>query len=150
GVVRKVPGVASVVIEPQETVEEVRVRLRDGGLAQFGVSRAYAADFLQTALQGEVLSQVLEGQRRFDLLLRLDEPFRSDYDNLKRLRLRLPGRKGDVALDELAEVGEGAGPNAVSRENARRVIVLRCNVAGRDLAGVVEDVRRRVRDEVPL
>jgi HME family heavy-metal exporter len=128
----------------------LHIRLRPDDLALFGVSRAYVAEFLQTALQGEVVSQVLEGQRRFDLLVRLEEPYRTDYPSLARLRLDLPDNRGQVMLGELADIGPGVGANQVNRENARRRIVVRCNASGRDLAGVVADVQQRVAERVPL
>jgi HME family heavy-metal exporter len=147
---RDVPGLAPPVIEAQQYAEELHVRLRSDDLAFHGVRRKYVADFVQTAIQGEVVSQVLEGERRFDLLVRLDEPFRADYDNLKRLRLELPGREGQVSLGDLADVGLGAGPNEVSRENARRRLAVRCTVVDRDLGSVVADIKQRIRERVPL
>ena len=110
---------------------------------------------LQTALQGEVVSQVLEGQRRFDLLVRLEEEYRTDYANLGRLRIDLPKIDDDderpqVELREVADIGEGTGPNAVNRENARRRIVIRCNTQGRDLASAVREIQARVRQRVQL
>src|SRR5262249_60754877 len=112
--IKDVPGLTPPVIEAQQYAEELHVRLRDDDLAFHGVRRKYVADFVQTALQGEVVSQVLEGERRFDLLVRLDEPFRVDYDNLKRLRLELPGHDRQVSLWDLADIGLGARPHAVS------------------------------------
>ena len=105
---------------------------------------------LQTALQGEVTSQVLEGQRRFDLLIRLEESYRTDYANLGRLRIDLPNGRGQVELSQLAEISEGSGPNAVNRENARRRIVIRCNTQNRDLASAVAEIQQRVKDRVEL
>src|SRR5207253_925480 len=145
-----VPGLTPPVVVPQQQVEELHVRLRPDDLAFHGVSRAYVAGFLQTALQGAVVSQVLEGQRRFDLLVRLEEPYRTDYPSLGRLRLDLPDKRGQVMLSELADIGPGTGANQVNRENARRRIVIRCNASGRDLAGVVADIQQRVKQRVTL
>jgi CzcA family heavy metal efflux pump len=140
-----VPGVTPPIVEPIQSVEEIHIRPRPDDLALHGVSRAYVGNFVQTALQGEVVSQVLDGQRRFDLLVRLEDAYRTDYSQLGRLRIDLPGNHGQVELKALADVGEGAGPNGVNRENARRRIVIRCNSKGRDLAGVVTDIKARVR-----
>jgi HME family heavy-metal exporter len=148
--IRTVPGLTPPVVEPIRQTEELHVRLRPDDLAYYGISRAYVGEFVQTALQGEVVSQVRDGQRRFDLLVRLEEAYRTDYPQLGRLRVDLPGNRGQVELRELADIGEGTGPNAVNRENARRRIVVRCNTQGRDLAGVVADIQRRVRDDVEL
>ncbi|MCI0682776.1 MAG: efflux RND transporter permease subunit [Gemmataceae bacterium] len=148
-VIQTVPGVTPPIVEPIQMSEELHIRLRPDDLARHGVSRKYAADFLQTALQGDPVSQVLDGQRRFDIIVRLEEAYRTDYAQLGRLRIELPPNRdgtarGQVELRELADIGPGIGPNAVNRENARRRIVIRCNTQGRDLAGVVADIQERV------
>jgi len=148
--IRSVPGLTPPVVEPIQMAEELTIRLRPDDLAFHGVTRAYVARILETALQGEVLSQVLEGQRRFDLLVRLEEGYRTDYANLGRLRIDLPNDRGQIELRELADVGEGLSPNAVNRENARRRIVVRCNTQGRDLASAVAEIQNRIRDTVAL
>jgi HME family heavy-metal exporter len=154
-VVQTVPGVTPPIVEPIQMSEELHIRLRADDLAQYGVSRSYVASFLQTALQGDPVSQVLDGPRRFDLIVRLEEAYRTDYAQLGRLRIELPAdhngkARGQVELRELADIGPGIGPNAVKRENARRRIVIRCNVQGRDLAGVVADIQTRVGNAVEL
>ena len=149
-VIATVPGLTPPVVEPLQKTEELQVRLRAEDLAWHGLTRETVARIIQTALQGEVVSQVLEGPRRFDLLVRLEEEYRTDYANLGRLRVDLPGGRGQVELRELADIGPGSGPNSVNRENARRRIVVRCNTQGRDLAGAVAEIRRRVGAEVPL
>lgn len=148
--VQGVAGITPPVVEPIKHTEELHVRLRSDDLAFHGLTRAYVAQILQTALQGEVVSQVLEGQRRFDLLVRLEESYRTDYANLGRLRIDLPNNRGQIELRELADIGEGSGPNAVNRENARRRIVIRCNTQDRDLASAVAEIQQRVSVEVPL
>ena len=145
-----VPGVTPPVVEPIRQTEELHIRLRSDDLAFHGVTRAYVARILQTALQGEVVSQVLEGQRRFDLLVRLEETYRTDYANLGRLRIDLPNDRGQIELRELADIGEGMGPNAVNRENARRRIVIRCNTQSRDLASAVAEIEQRVQTQIVL
>lgn len=143
-----VPGVTPPVVEPIRETEELHIRLRPDDLAQYGLTRAYVGQIIQTALQGEVVSQVLEGQRRFDLLVRLEESYRTDYANLGRLRIDLPENRGQVELRELADIGPGTGPNSLNRENARRRIVIRCNTQGRDLSSAVEEIERRIHNGV--
>jgi HME family heavy-metal exporter len=148
--VQDVPGLTPPVIEPIRQTEELHIALRDYDLARYGLTRAYVAKVLQTALQGEVVSQVLEGQRRFDLLVRLEERYRTDYANLGRLRIDLPNNRGQVELARLADISAGAGPNSINRENARRRIVIRCNTQDRDLASAVAEIQQRVQDRVHL
>ena len=148
--IKDVPGVTPPVIEPVQQTAELHIRLRPDDLARYGLTREYVGRIMQTALQGEVTSQVLEGQRRYDLLIRLEQAHRTDYANLGRLRIDLPGNKGQVELASLADISEGVGPNAVNRENARRRIVIRCNTQDRDLASAVAEIQQRVKDRVEM
>ena len=149
-----VPGVSSLVVEPIRKVEEIHIDLRPEALAYYGVDRAAVGAFVQTALNGETVSQVVEGQRRFDLVVRLDEPFRADVANLKELKFDLPNGGEQIRLKDLADVtppsGGDSGANQVKRENSRRRIVIRCNASGRDLASVVGEIRTTVAEKVPL
>ncbi len=153
--IEDVPGITPPIVEPIQETTELHIALRADDLALYGLTREYVAGVLQTALQGEVVSQVLEGQRRFDLLVRLEEEYRTDYANLDRLRIDLPNLEGEpdrgqIELRDVANVGVGTGPNSVNRENARRRIVIRCNTEGRDLAGAVGDIKRLVGDAVQM
>jgi len=150
GTIQSTPGLTPPVVEPIRQTSELHVRLRSDDLAYYGLTRASVAGMLQTALQGQVVSQVLEGQRRFDLLVRLEEGYRTDYANLGRLRIDLPDGRQQIELHEVADIGEGTGPNAVNRENARRRIVIRCNTQDRDLAGAVAEIQQRIQQRVQL
>jgi CzcA family heavy metal efflux pump len=146
-----IPGITPPIIDPQERVDELHVVLRPDDLAYFGLSREYVADFVQTALRGEAMFPVLEGQRRFDLVVKLKEPYRSDPYNLGELRLDLPEGRGQIRLREVADFPKSAsGPIVVNRENVRRGQTVRCNVTGRDLASAVAEVEERVRSGVPM
>jgi len=146
-----VPGVTPPIIDPQERVDELHVVLRPDDLAIYGISREYVADFVQTALKGETVSKVLEGQRRFNLVIKLQEPFRSDPAYLKELRLDLPGGRGQLRLKDIADFPEAAsGPNLVNRENVRRRQFVRCNVSGRDLGSAISEIEHNVNSRVQL
>lgn len=147
---QSVPGLTPPIVEPIRQTEELHIRLRSDDLAFHGITRAYVAQIVQTALQGEVVSQVLEGQRRFDLLVGLEETYRTDYANIGRLRIDLPDNRGQIELREVADIGEGAGANAVNRENARRRIVIRCNTQDRDLASAVAEIQQRIQNNVAM
>ncbi|QDU11842.1 efflux RND transporter permease subunit [Gimesia aquarii] len=150
-VIADVPGVTPPIIDPQERVDELHVVLKPDELAFFGLSREYVANFVQTALKGEAISQVLVGQRRFDLVIKLNELYRSDPYNLGELRLDLPDGRGQIRLREVADFpGSASGPNLVNRENVRRRQTIRSNVSGRDLASAVVEIEKRVRDQVAL
>ncbi|MCE9562051.1 MAG: efflux RND transporter permease subunit [Planctomycetes bacterium] len=145
--ISSIPGVTPPVIEMQQATGEVHIRLRPADLAYHGLTRDEVASVVKTALQGEEVSQVIEGQRRFDLIVRLDDQFRTDMPRLGKLRIERIGRP-PVLLGEVADIGDSVGPNAVNRENVRRRIIIRCNVQGRDLASVVQDIQKQVTAQV--
>lgn len=153
--ISNIPGITPPIIEPIQMTPELHIQLRGEDLAFYGLTRQYVADVLQTALQGEVVSQVLLGQRRFDLVIRLEEEYRTDYANLGRMRIDLPHlqgetERGQIELRDVATILEGSGPNSVNRENARRRIVIRCNTQGRDLASAVKAIKRSVQEQLTL
>ncbi len=155
GSIEDVQGITPPIIEPVRMTPELHIQFRGEDLSLHGLTREYVADVLQTALRGEVVSEVLEGQRRFDLLIRLEKPSRTDYANLGRLRIDLPHRtaeskRGQIELRDVAKISEGSGPNSVNRENASRRIVVRCNTQGRDLASAVTEIKQRVDDQVAM
>ena len=96
------------------------------------------------------MSQIIEEQRRFDLFVRLEKAYRTDYANLGRLRIDLPGGRGQIELHEIADIGAGVGPNAVNHDNARRRMVVRLNTQGRDLASTVAAIKQRVSGQVEM
>jgi HME family heavy-metal exporter len=150
-VIADVPGVTPPILDTQERVDEVHVVLRADDLARHGLNREYVAEFVQTALKGEAVSVVLEGLRRFDLVVKLKEPYRSDSYKLGELRLDLPNGRGQIRLREVADFPDTAsGPNLINRENVRRRQTIRCNVSGRDLDGTAREIEKRVRERVPM
>jgi len=144
-----IPGLAPPVVEPQQLIPQIRIDLDRKKLALYGVTPTYVNEFVETALNGKVVSSILEGQRTFDLMIRLDEPYRSDYGNLHRLSIDLP-RGGRIPLDAVAKVYEGGGPNTINRENVRRRITIRANTTDRDLGSVVADIQKVVAEKVNL
>ncbi len=147
-----IKGVSSLAVEPMRKVDEVHLKLNPEALAFYGVDRAYVGNFVQVSLNGEVVSQVVEGQRRFDLLVRLEEPHRADIANLGELRIDLPGGREQVRLKDLADItpttGGDSGANQVKRDNVRRRIVIRCNALDRDLKSVVTDIKAAIDTKV--
>ena len=150
-IVVKIPGITPPIIDPQQRVDELHIALRPHDLARYGVSREFVAEFVQAAVKGEAVSQVLDGNRRFDVVVKLREPHRSDIRYLRELRLDLPNGGGQVRLKDVADFPEAAsGPNLVNRENARRKQVVRCNVTGRDLQSAAAEIEREVRERIRL
>ncbi|MGH7044325.1 MAG: efflux RND transporter permease subunit, partial [Acetobacteraceae bacterium] len=143
----EVPGVTDLYIEQQVEIPQVRVTVNRDEAVRYGLTPAEVAHALETAFQGRTVSQILEGQRLFDLVLWFDPAARHDINLIRSTPLSIPGG-GRVALGTVAEVAETTGPNTIHRENIVRRIVVQCNVAGRDLSGVVDDIRRRVGEQL--
>ncbi|NCY02382.1 MAG: efflux RND transporter permease subunit, partial [Planctomycetia bacterium] len=138
-----VPGVKDLMVEQQVEIPQLQVRLRRDKLVQYGLTADAVNEFVETALNGRTVSEIVDGERKFDLVVRLDDPYRVHIDTLRRLSINLPAG-GRVPLETVADVREGSGPNTINRENVRRRIVVQCNIAGRDLGGVVADIQRRL------
>lgn len=138
-----VPGVKDLMVEQQVEIPQLQIRLRRDKLMQYGLTADAVNAFIETAMNGRTVSEVVDGQRKFDLVVRLDEPHRIDVELLRRLSINLP-MGGRVPLATVADIAEGSGPNTINRENVRRRIVIQCNTAGRDLVGVVSDIQARL------
>ncbi|MEX2309641.1 MAG: efflux RND transporter permease subunit [Pirellulales bacterium] len=138
-----VPGVTDLLVEQQVEIPQLQIQTRREELARYGLTVADVNEFVETAMNGRTVSEVLQGQRTFDLVVRLDEPYRQDPEYLKRLVINLP-TAGGVPLATVADVVTSSGPNTINRENVRRRIVIQCNTAGRDLGGVVADIQKRL------
>lgn len=138
-----VAGVTDLLVEQQVEIPQLQIRLDRDELAFHGLRSDDVNEFIETAMYGRVVSEIVLGQQKFDLLVRLDEPFRQDPTQLERLSLKLP-TGGLIPLSAVAQIVRASGPNTIHRENVRRRIVVQCNTAGRDLGGVVADIQKRL------
>ncbi len=141
--IASVPGVRDLQVEQQVNIPQLRIEIDGFKLEQFGLRRLDVNEFIETAMQGQVVSEVLDGQRTFDLLVRLDEDYREDLDALKRLAIEIPSG-GTVKLEDVARIYQAGGPNVINREQVRRRITIQCNVSGRGLVDVVNEIRARL------
>lgn len=138
-----VPGVKDLMVEQQIEIPQLQIQLDRDQLARYGMNSGYVNEFIETAMNGRTVSEIVLGQRKFDLVVRLDDQYRQDPIKLRRLSLNLPGG-GRVPLDQVASIQRGSGPNTINRENVRRRIIIQCNTAGRDLNSVVTDIQKRL------
>lgn len=141
--IESVPGVTDLLVEPQVVIPQLRIELDRDKLNVYGLTPTYVNDYIETAMNGQVVSQVLLGQRTFDLLIRMEEGDRESRESLSRLSIDLPDG-GTTPLSSVAKIYESVGPNTINRENVRRRIVIQCNVADRGLIDVVEDIQARL------
>ncbi|MBI3463157.1 MAG: efflux RND transporter permease subunit, partial [Planctomycetes bacterium] len=138
-----IPGVTDLLVEQQVEIPQLQIRLDRDQLAYYGLQPEQVNELIATAMNGQVVSEILLGQRTFDLLVRLDEQYRQDPEYLKRLSINLPSG-GRIPLSAVANIEQASGPNTINRENVRRRITVQCNTVGRDLAGVVGDIQQRL------
>lgn len=140
----EVPGVVDLQIEPQVEVSQVRLQVRRDDAARYGLAPGDVAELLETAYKGRTVSQILDDDRYFDLMVWYDENSRNDPEIISQTIVETPsGRR--VSLGEVVEVLDTTGPNTLNREHIQRRIVVFCNVEGRDLTSVVNDIRLRIR-----
>ena len=144
-----VPGIVDLYVEQQVLVPQVHIRIDREQAALLGLTVREIAEALETALRGRVVTRVIEEQRSYDLVLRIDEAERDDSEYLKQLPIIL--HSGNyVPLEAVATVEEARGPNAIARENTSRRIIVSANVSERDIVSTVEELQKRVQAEVEL
>ncbi len=138
-----IPGLADLEIEKQVLAPQIKVRIDYAAAARYGVPAPQILAALQNLVEGEKVTQIVEGGRRFALVVRLPETARS-VDGLAQILIETP--TGHVPLSKLASIEDGDGPNQVSRDDGKRRIVLSANAQQRPLSEVVEDIRAVVAD----
>ena len=146
--VQDVEGVADLALEQQIERPQLQIYPKRDMLMKYGITLPEFSEFINVALAGRVVSQVNEGGKVFDLTVKVDDAARETMDAIGELTMDANGRK--VPLHYVADILPLAGPNTINRENVQRKIVVSANVAGRDLKGVVNDIRKRVEEEVVL
>ena len=139
-----VPGVVDLAIEEETDMPVTTVRFDRDALAWHGMTVQAIAETIETAFYGRVVSRVLDGAYAFDLVVRYPDAARADLHTLRKTMIPTPGGAW-VPLDALAEIRRDRGPNQIAREAGQRKRVVMCNVGGgRDLGGVVDDIRVRI------
>lgn len=149
GAMRQVEGVVDLQTEKQVLIPQVKVVLKREEAKKYGIKIGELAEMLETAFNGRVVSEVLDGQRTFDILVRFDEESRNNLDAIRAALIDTPiGAK--VPLSTVADVIESKGPNVIGHENAQRRIVVSCNIAERDLGSVIEEMQKKVSEQVNI
>jgi CzcA family heavy metal efflux pump len=142
-----VPNVVDLSIEKQVLIPQLRIQINREAAKRYGVQVGDLARTLESALYGSKVTEVLDGQRRYDVIVKLKDEYRGDESTIADMLIDTPtGAK--VPLRAVADIVVSRGPNQILRENARRRIVVQCNVAGRDLGSAIADIQRRVAESV--
>ncbi|PDP81311.1 CusA/CzcA family heavy metal efflux RND transporter [Porphyromonas gingivalis] len=146
--VHDVKGVADLNVEQQVERPQLKIVPKREMLAKYGLTPASFAEIVNVMLAGEVVSQVYEGNRSFDLSLKVNDESRESADRIRDLIIDAGGRK--IPFAYVADIVSASGPNTINRENVSRKIVVSANVAGRDLRSVVNDIQERIDADITL
>lgn len=147
GQMETVDGVVDLAVEQQQNVPQIQIRPDRRAMARYGLTIQDVSEMVDVAFAGEVVSQILEGDKMFDLVVRFDEEHRGSIETVQNATFNLDDGT-IVPLAELASIQSRSGPNTISRENVQRKIVVSANVSGRDLRSTVDAIRANVSDNV--
>ncbi|MBS0356425.1 MAG: CusA/CzcA family heavy metal efflux RND transporter [Proteobacteria bacterium] len=152
-ILEKIPGASEVKIEQTTGLPMLTVDIDRDKTARYGLNVGDVQETISTAIGGREAGTMFEGDRRFDIVVRLPETLRADLDALQRLPIALPrtngkseGRTTYIPLGEVASLQLAPGPNQVSRENGKRRVVVSANVRGRDIGSFVAEAQRRLEE----
>lgn len=143
-----IEGIADLNVEQQVERPQLQIKPRREMLARYGIPLTEFSEFIEVALGGRVVSQVYDQGRSFDVTVKTDDRSRQDMESIGNLLL--DGADGKVPLSYVADIVSSSGPNAISRENTQRKIVVSANVADRDLRSVVNDIRHTVEEQIDM
>lgn len=144
-----VEGLVDVNVDQQIEVPQIQIRANRDMLAQYGITIEQFNEFIDIAFGGEKLADIYEGQRSFDLVLRLNNDYTQTLEGIRTALIDTENGK-KVPLEQVAEIVSVSGPSSISRENVQRKIVISANVAERDIRSVVEDIQTNVGDKISL
>jgi len=148
-VVSRVRGAAEPQMEITSGVPDLSIQVDRGALARYGLNVTDVEEAMASAGSGDVISEIVDGQRRYNIAIRLPQRYRTDPDALRSIVLRAPGGE-QVRLDHVARVNVRRGPEVINREEGQRRIVVMSNVRGRDLGSFVAEVRSKMDREIAL
>ncbi len=144
-----IDGLVDVNVEQQVEIPQIQIRANRDMLAHYGISLQQFNEFIDIAFGGEKLADIYEGQRSFDLILRLNKDYTNSIEGIRSALIdTYDGKK--VPLEQVAEIVSVSGPSSISRENVQRKIVISANVAERDLHGVVKNIQENINNTINL
>lgn len=147
--IENVEGASDVIIEKTEGLPQMSVVYNRSKIARYGLNISDLNEMIALGFAGKTVGNVFEGEKRFDMVIRLDKTNRQDIDNLRNLYVPTPNGE-QIPLQELAQIEYTEGPAKISRDNTRRRIVVGINVRNRDLQSVVDDARNIIESKIKL
>ncbi len=148
-IVSKVKGVEDLRVEQVSGQSYVEININRRQIARYGINVADVQEIIETAIGGKAATQVFEGEKRFDVLLRFPEDKRNSIETIGNILVNSPGG-AKVPLSQLADVRLVEGPVQISREDSKRRIVIECNVRGRDIGGFVAESQTKLKEKLKL
>ncbi|MFZ6638678.1 efflux RND transporter permease subunit [Undibacterium sp. TC4M20W] len=156
-VLEKIPGAADVKLEQTTGLPMLSININREKAARLGLNISDVQDVISSAIGGKESGTLFQGDRRFDIVVRLPENVRSDIDAIKRLPIRLPnvsnaqnGAASFITLADLASIDMAPGPNQISREDGKRRVVVTANVRGRDIGSFVKEAQEQLAQKVKV
>ncbi len=142
-----IEGLVDVNVDQQVEIPQIQIRANREMLAQYGITIEQFNEFIDIAFGGEKLSDIYEGQRRFDLVLRLNKDYTETMEGIRSALIDTWDDK-KVPLEQVAEIVSVSGPGSISRENVQRKVVVSANVSGRDIRSVVQDIQKNITAQI--
>ncbi len=147
--IQNVDGASDIIVEKVEGLPQMSVNFNRNKIARYGLNISDLNHMISTGFAGGIVGSVFEGEKRFDLVIRLDEAQRKNIESLENLYVDTPS-SGKIPLSELAEIKYTTGPAKISRDDTKRRIVVGVNVRNRDLQSVVDEVQQIIESKVKL
>ncbi len=144
-----IEGLVDVNVDQQVEIPQIQIRANRDMLAQYGITIEQFNEFVDISFGGEKLADIYEGQRSFDLVLRLNKDYTETIEGIRSALIDTDDGK-KVPLEQIADIVSVSGPSSISRENVQRKIVISANVAERDLRSVVQDIQKNINNDVIL
>ena len=148
-IIKTVPGAGDVNLEATSGLPQMTVRFNRRKVAQYGLNIQKLNQYVSTAFAGRTAGVIFEGEKRFDMVVRLDEEHRQNIENLKNLLVDLPSGN-QIPIKEVADISYQPGPMQISRDNTSRRISVGVNVRGRDVESMVNDVQAKLDEQLDL
>lgn len=145
----KVKGVADLQVEQTAGLAQLNIEVDRNAIARYGINVSDVNDVIETAIAGKAASQLLEGDKRFDIVVRLPKSLREDIDKIRELQVQSPGDE-HIPLSQIAKISIDEGPTMIQREDSQRRVAIQCNVSGRDVGSFVGDAQKAVTSQIKL
>ncbi len=146
--IEPVEGIVDLSVEQQVERPQIQIEPKRDILARYGITLPQFRDMIEVLLAGRVVSQVYEGNRNFNLVVRVEESYRNSIEEIENMLVDT--KEGKVPFSNIATISSKSGPNTITREAVSRKVVVSANVSGRGLSGVVEDIQKEIQESVYL